>query len=226
MARTVAVYLCRLRDDGTPGRVVALKSPDLPMPGRGGALQKGQRGVRDIFRDSFRDIALSPDGNRLFLASFEEISGWAIRGEKLERLWTIPGKNPCMALSPDGRTLAIGDRVGTLLLVDPASGQLRKRLDLPGSDTAASIGSLAFSPDGSELAVGSRQQVRLWAVGGDAPPRPLVRLPGHRGLVTLLAYDSHGGLLATGGDDNAVKVWDLARVRSELTLLGLDCKRH
>jgi WD40 repeat protein len=241
MVRGIEILLGRLRDDGSAAAVVPLKSPELIALVR----SSGPPGRNRVFRD----IALSPDGGRLFLATPEGISGWAIRGERLERLWIFPGKNPCMALSPDGRTLAIGDRAGALLLVEPGDGRIRRRLDTAGGDATTSIGSLVFSPDGSELAVGSREQatpsrsvdsairdgselaagsrgqVRLWAVVGDAP-RPLVRLPGHRGLVTFLAYDPHGDLLATGGDDNAVKVWDLARVRRELALLGLDCKRH
>jgi DNA-binding SARP family transcriptional activator/WD40 repeat protein len=56
-----------------------------------------------------------------------------------------------LALHPDGRTLAIGDANGTVVLLDVAT---RRRLAAPFESGAPfGIASLAFSPDGTRLAI-------------------------------------------------------------------------
>ena len=50
---------------------------------------------------------------------------------------------------------------------------------------------------------------------------PQLHLPGHRGSVNTLAFDTRGQHLASGGTDRTVAVWDLAVIREELARLGL-----
>jgi WD40 repeat protein len=69
----------------------------------------------------------------------------------------------CLALSPDGRTLAWGDSEGTITLWERAAHQVRRRL----KGQYSSVRSLAFSPDGKTLASGSADTtVLLWDVTG------------------------------------------------------------
>ena len=119
-----------------------------------------------------------------------------------------------LALSADGKTLALGEPAGAITLVDARDGTPRGRLTPPAGEDPGRVASLAFAPSGGELAVGARDKVRLWRLGEG--PGPLVRLPGHWGRVGTLAYDATGRYLATGGDDKAVAVWDLDRLRREL----------
>ena len=83
----------------------------------------------------------------------------------------LPGMRPqALALSPDGRLLAVSGKTPELVIVDPATGTVRQRVPLP-SDTASgalprqasdqiiepdpeaqlSFTGLVFSPDGSRL---------------------------------------------------------------------------
>ncbi len=192
----------------TPNSLTRLEIPDRERPeGFGRAINS----------------ALAPDGTKLYHL--------AQRGEKLiartldaqgvpSSIWVVTTTQAgSLSLSPDGRTLAVGGQSGEVDLRNTADGSLRDRLTVPPDDNAGSVESLVFAPDGRTLATGGRELVRLWAV--DQSPRPLVRLPGHRGTVRTLAFDRNGVRLA-GADEKTIKVWNLARLREELGHLRLD----
>ncbi len=137
-----------------------------------------------------------------------------------------------VAFSPDGRTLAAGGQgVGTsLYLWEVVSG--RRRLTLTHGEDVAS---LAFSPDGKLLAaVNNTNNVNEFiatgridppAGGKPSPPRvhlwdvvaekELPSLEGHRGAITSLSFSPDGKLLATGGNDTTVLLWDATRFRTK-----------
>jgi serine/threonine protein kinase/WD40 repeat protein len=169
-----------------------------------------------------RSLAASPKGDRLYLI---DLSGHAyalaVDGLKARLLpWDLPGEATCLAVSPDGATLALGDKKGNVALVNTAQGRVTSLLTLPASETEGRARALAFAPGRPELAVGTEQgHVELWSLADTSAP--LLRLPGHRGYVSALAYDDAGRHLATSGSDKLVEVWDLHRIRAELNRLGL-----
>jgi len=170
----------------------------------------------------WRQVALAPAADRLYLINREEgFRAWSLDGEARARdlEWAVPRGVTALALSRDGRTLALGDHSGVVTLRDAATGAVRHRLTPPEGDNPDRIWSLAFSPRGDELAVGTREHARLWRL---APaPEPLLRLPGQHGRVGLLAYDAAGRHLAAGGEGRPVAIWDLDLVRRELAQRGL-----
>ena len=87
-------------------------------------------------------------------------------------------------LVPAGGTLAIGDDVGTVHLVDAVTGTSRGEL-LPGR--AGRVRAVAFSPDGATLASVAEVDttVRLWDVVTGALRQTLV---GHASAVVTVAW--------------------------------------
>jgi WD40 repeat protein len=196
----------------------------------------GPGGERDGRRGwlSWLKMVAAPDGKRLYLIENPDhrVRALALEGDQVRWLdWPLDIRATTLALSPDGRTLAVADRggrpgsaargqPGSIALIDTARGTEIARL-APGTDEAEGpISALAFAPGGGELAAGTQQgEVELWSLDHLAAPQ--IHLPSHRGRVAALAFDPHGRRLASGSDDRTVAVWDLSIMRDELGRLGL-----
>lgn len=116
------------------------------------------------------------------------------------------GASPTIAFSPDSRLLAWRDD-RSVCLWDIARGKQIRRW-LVGQ--AARDACLEFSGDGRILAVQEGKSVRFFdvATGADSPPRS-----GHSDEVTQLVFSDDGKLLASGGLDRIIGVWETATGR-------------
>jgi RNA polymerase sigma factor (sigma-70 family) len=106
----------------------------------------------------------SPDGKTLLaVGERSDVSLWNV--ESGERFRTLTGDNPhvlAVALSVDGKQLAMSEGNGNVRVWDVSSGQprtWRKKRAVLKADPA---GALAFSPDGHYLASGHAQATRIW----------------------------------------------------------------
>jgi WD40 repeat protein len=152
-------------------------------------------------------LAFAPDGKTLAGGGKDNtIRLWdATTGEERGVLRGHARPVVAVAFAPDGRTLASGDLGGVVKLWDAAAQTERATLGRSGEDVSA----LAFAPDGRTLAVAVGRAVQLWDV---ATGQLVVRLDGHAGNVRCLAYAPDGSLLASGGHDKTVRLWDVAGV--------------
>lgn len=81
----------------------------------------------------------------------------------------------------------------------------------PGSSD--SIGAMAFSPDGRLLIVGTGAG-RLYFIDTKSALPLGVPVEAHRYFVEHLAFSHDGAVMASGGRDGSVVLWDLATQRS------------
>lgn len=220
----IAISLYR---GGKPLQVkVTLGSRPQPLADKAPQLALDTGGHQAIIAD----LAITPDGRHIVSASNDKtVRIWdaatgktirVLRGETMPGNW---GTINAMALSPNGRLLAVGgflsdtDRLSAsaVHLYDFATGKVVKVLK--GHRNV--IRSLSFSPDGKQLVSGSADRAAmLWDVKDGVQ---VLRLAGHAGAVDAVAFSPDGKRVVTGSSDETLRLW-----RSDTGELIADMTRH
>ena len=206
---------------------LAQESPQWHLPeGATARLGKG----------SINEIAYSPDGTRLAVAS--RIGIWMYdteTGEALDLLAPNTGVES-VSFSPDGQILATGNWDGNVRLWHATTGELLQTI--PGHPYLRNFYSptrnnVVFSPDGNTLAVGSRDNtVFLWNVNTG---KQLHTFIGHTtlntGAASSISFSLDGKILASSSSDYvdgevkaSVILWDV-NTGDQLQALTGDTRR-
>jgi WD40 repeat protein/DNA-binding SARP family transcriptional activator len=158
-------------------------------------------------QDAVRAAGFSPDGKRLYTLSDGGLRAWAVpAGTPIMTPRFSLGEVPpaSLAVSPDGRQLAVGTAWGPVWLLDTKTGRRRYTL----TSGVGRVNAVAFSPDGTLLATGSGEgDVYLWdPASGRQRGRPIA---GHDDVVSTLGFSPDGRMLASGGIDGKVLLRDV-----------------
>ncbi|MEH2205144.1 MAG: serine/threonine-protein kinase [Nostoc sp.] len=173
-----------------------------------------------------KSVAFSPDGQILATASDDKtIKLWQV--ETLKEICTLLGHSHAVksvAFSPDGQILASGSWDKTIKLWDVNTGTEISTI----TGHQLQVNSVAFSPQGQFLASASYDRtIRLWQIESsqrELQNRPcyslLSTLSGHAWAVLTVAFSPDGKILATGSDDNTIKLWEVNTGQLICTLVG------
>jgi WD40 repeat protein len=119
----------------------------------------------------------------------------------------LPTEASTLAYSPDGRWLLVGDKLGSVQVIDAATRECQRVLGGHRSEVLA----LGFLPDGRATTVDDSGLLKVWELNRSAT------LPGAAPLV--LSADSRR-LAAATADRRGIRVWELPG-RAELAELPL-----
>ncbi len=171
-------------------------------------------------------VRFSPDGRTLASGSYDlTVKLWDLVSGRLLRTFT-GHKNTVhsVAFSPDGRILASGSEDHTIKLWDLAGGRELRALPIP----EGSADSVAFSPDGQTLASAEnnvlsgtwKARITLRDVASGKTVRTLAGPNSSTSIIYSVAFSPDGKTLASGWDDNTIRVFDVASGRELRTLAG------
>ena len=161
----------------------------------------------------------SPDGTKLWVAwDHHGVDEFDLSASPPARRRLMVGEPRALAVTPDGRTLFVGQVNGRIARLDATTGEEIGSV-APGSDNhgdRSRITDLAMHPHLPLLASASADgTAQLWDL--DAA-RCAATLLGHSDAVYAAAFSPDGEVLATGSDDTTIIIWD-ARSGEELTRL-------
>lgn len=174
-------------------------------------------------------LAFSPNGSVLYIADGTNAIRWYLQSNRVRLLTPSGGLaggalsagTYYVALSPDGRRLAIGGQPG-IAVVDVTSGRV-----LAANPTIPSMWGIAFSPDGRTIATSQAPPYPSFTIAGairllDAaslrPLRTLARLEGDS--FTAIGFSPDGRALAFGTDLGASGIYDVASGRRLVSFPG------
>jgi len=167
-------------------------------------------------------LAYTPDSKILVSGGpADQILVWDVSSRKLLRRLERNGSKLvlALALSPDGKTLAVASGDSKVALWNVTDWQLRpKTLDHEG----VSLG-LAFSPDSKTLAASAAKEIILWDVASATRLGPPLRK--HDDTVNAVAFSPNGEILASGSEDRSIILWNVA-TRQLLAVLPAKYSAH
>jgi WD40 repeat protein len=165
-------------------------------------------------------LAFRSDGKQLVATGFhKEKKLWLIdlASGKITKTLTGPSVDMrTVRYSPDGKYLAAAGRTGIVRLWE--NDRLDNPVDLKGRRR---ISAIAFSSDSKRIvAGGDAGEVWVWNVdssGGSSTKA----LPRQSGRIMALAFcGKNNQLLAVGGSDNRIRIWELATGTKKADLVG------
>jgi WD40 repeat protein len=168
----------------------------------------------------FTSIDFSPDGQKLFSGSYDG----TVRIHDLHSLKTevIPDAiGQDVRVSPDGTQLAI--TAGQVVrMVDIASKKVTTTKSLKDALDIVPC-PMTFSPNGNVIAIAREDRLRVKVYEVEiCDPRtldPIAILQDNSSTsVKTLSYSPDGSLLATGGDDGIIVLWDMNKMKQKFRI--------
>ncbi len=145
-------------------------------------------------------VAASADGKAFAEVNRDQLLFSDLSNDTKRPIPRTAGPTPtALAISADGRLLAVGSTIDVTLLLP--SGEVARKL----SGYEGVLSRLTFSRDGKLLAGVTSNAILIWTVVNGQVEK---RMP-TPSEVTAIAFSSDGQLLATGSSDRMISIWNV-----------------
>jgi WD40 repeat protein len=151
-----------------------------------------------------RSIAWSPDSLLVASGGYQVVRLWDATSATAKTMLSVPeGTVTALAFSPQGKTLAAGTD-GAIYRWDVESLVPRS---LPVA-VEGRVNGLRYSADGRQVAAATDHGAILFHERADGARGEMLRLEGHLGAVTGIAFSPSGEAVVTSGDDGTLRLWN------------------
>ena len=194
----------------------------------GGLVRSLLDGVDD-FDGTMFSIAFAPKEPLVASAGQNQLAIWNRETGKLVRKRKIKrGQIECVVFTPNGKQVVTGHQgwvpagrdaevvPGEVDFWDSETGELKLKITAGGTESMR----ISMDPDGRRIAVTTDDRVTLFDTNNGAK---LLDLSGHSASVNDVAFSPDGDRIATGSNDQTIKIWDANTGQELLLLRGHDC---
>jgi WD40 repeat protein len=164
-------------------------------------------------------VVFAPESTRYYSSGADKVvRAWksATSSDAPTKSFAHPNLVDAVAFNPAGTMLATGCHDGNLRVWDLAKGQ-PKVIAAHLQPTPAPIYCVAWTPDGKQVVTGSLDRsLKLWDVDSGKMVRDFKPYKekefdkGHQDGVFCAAFSPDGKMLASGGSDRSIKLWNVA----------------
>lgn len=171
------------------------------LTGVGGSVKSGLKG----HAGAVKAFSVQPRTNVLFSTGVDgKVLRWVVSDEVRppQTILQTPGGNASMAISNNGRLLAVGSESGTIYIIDLSNTGTPAQL----KGHQGAVFSMIFSPDGQQLfSSGSDKKILLWEL--DSRSNTTIYQEDYN--VRSISISPDGKFLAGGADDGKIFMWDI-----------------
>jgi WD40 repeat protein len=151
-----------------------------------------------------RVISISKDGRYVYGGNDDgKLMRWTISNGESQTIYD--NKNASiltMALNRNGTRIAIGDRNGSVIILDPNAGRVISRI----KGHSSRVLDICYSPDNTQLATSSMDgTIKIWNVR-DLSEAPIV-ITAHESWVFAIAFSPDGRSIVSSSENGDVYFW-------------------
>lgn len=160
------------------------------------------------------DIQWKPNDTVLASTGYGKVYFWSPEQQTAVREFAWNGSMLVLAWSPDCRHIAAGAQDCTVHFWELKTGE-----DLQMAGYPTKVRELAWDATSRYLATGGGPTPCVWDFAGKGPAGSTpIQLEAHKDNVSCLTYQRQGALLASGGDDGLVALWQPSKQAGALAL--------
>lgn len=166
---------------------------------------------------SIADVRWQPGAEVLASTCYGALSLWNLRTADPVRRFEWKGSMIAIAWSPDGKYIATGDQDATVHFWVVETGE-----DLEMAGYVGKVRTVCWDHTSRFLATGGGPTVIVWDCSGKGPAKtkPL-ELETHTAAVGALAFQHHGPILASGGEDGVLALWHPGKQQGTIAVVKL-----